>query len=86
MTNIDPDGEWFSLGQIGQYMVRADPDFDARTYGSARLSDLVKRLTQRFDFRLDVPLIVLGCRLYEITDGIDDRIHGSVLVASAVRH
>lgn len=51
MTNIDPDGEWFSLGQLGQYMVRADPDFDPRTYGSARLSDLVKRLTKRFELR-----------------------------------
>jgi hypothetical protein len=51
MTSIDPDGEWFSLGQIGQYMVRADPDFDPRTYGSARLSDLVKRLTKRFEVR-----------------------------------
>ncbi len=51
MTTIDPDGEWFSLGQIGQYMVRADPDFDARTYGSPRLSDLVKRLTKRFEVR-----------------------------------
>lgn len=53
MTNIDPDGEWYSLGQLGQYMVRADPDFDARTYGSARLSDLVKRLTKRFEVRKD---------------------------------
>jgi hypothetical protein len=53
MTSIDPDGEWFSLGQIGQYMVRADPDFDPRTYGSARLSDLVKRLTKRFEVRKD---------------------------------
>jgi hypothetical protein len=51
MTNIDPDGEWFSLGQLGQYMLRADPDFDPRTYGSARLSDLVKRLTKRFEVR-----------------------------------
>jgi NYN domain/OST-HTH/LOTUS domain len=51
MTSIDPDGEWFSLGQIGQYMVRADPDFDSRTYGAARLSDLVKRLTIRFEVR-----------------------------------
>jgi uncharacterized LabA/DUF88 family protein len=53
MTNIDPDGEWYSLGQLGQYMVRADPDFDPRTYGSARLSDLVKRLTKRFELRKD---------------------------------
>ena len=51
MTNIDPDGEWFSLGPIGHYMIRADPDFDARTYGSARLSDLIKRLTKRFEVR-----------------------------------
>ena len=53
MTNIDPDGEWYSLGQLGQYMLRADPDFDPRTYGSARLSDLVKRLTKRFEVRKD---------------------------------
>ena len=53
MTNIDPDGEWYSLGQLGQYMLRADPDFDSRTYGSARLSDLVKRLTKRFEVRKD---------------------------------
>ncbi len=53
MTSIDPDGEWYSLGQIGQYMVRADPDFDSRTYGAARLSDLVKRLTVRFEVRKD---------------------------------
>jgi NYN domain/OST-HTH/LOTUS domain len=53
MTNIDPDGEWYSLGQLGQYMLRADPDFDPRTYGSARLSDLVKRLTKRFEVGKD---------------------------------
>jgi hypothetical protein len=53
MTTIDPDGEWYSLGQLGQYMTRADPDFDPRTYGSARLSDLVQRLTKRFEVRKD---------------------------------
>ncbi|MFN0114812.1 MAG: NYN domain-containing protein [Paracoccaceae bacterium] len=53
MTAIDPDGEWYSLGQIGQYMVRSDPDFDPRTYGSARLSDLIKRLSKRFEVRKD---------------------------------
>jgi hypothetical protein len=53
MTAIDPDGEWYSLGQIGQYMVRSDPDFDPRTYGSARLSDLLKRLSKRFEVKKD---------------------------------
>lgn len=53
MQSIDPDGEWFHLGQIGQYMVRADPDFDSRTYGAAKLSDLIKCLPKRFEVRKD---------------------------------
>ena len=51
MQSIDPDGEWFHLGLIGQYMVRADPDFDSRTYGAAKLSDLIKGLPKRFEVK-----------------------------------
>ena len=43
MNSIDPDGDWYSLGQLGQYMVSAHPEFDARTYGSAKLSDLLRK-------------------------------------------
>lgn len=46
MRAIDPDGEWFSLGQIGQYITQANPDFDTRTYGSAKLSDLVRKISR----------------------------------------
>ncbi len=53
MKSIDPDGEWYSLGQLGQYMVRADPDFDSRTYGAAKLSDLIKGLPKRFEAKKD---------------------------------
>jgi hypothetical protein len=53
MKSIDPDAEWYHLGQIGQYMVRADPDFDSRTYGAAKLSDLIKGLPKRFEVRKD---------------------------------
>jgi NYN domain/OST-HTH/LOTUS domain len=53
MKSIDPDGEWFSLGQLGQYMVRADPDFDSRTYGAVKLSDLIKGLPRRFEVKKD---------------------------------
>jgi uncharacterized LabA/DUF88 family protein len=53
MTAIDPDGEWYSLGQLGQYMTRADPDFDPRTYGTAKLSDLIKGLPKRFEVKKD---------------------------------
>ncbi|WP_151718720.1 NYN domain-containing protein [Gemmobacter serpentinus] len=49
MRAIDPDGEWYSLGQIGQYITQANPDFDTRTYGSTKLSDLMRKLTSRFE-------------------------------------
>ncbi len=43
MNAIDPDGDWYSLGQVGQFIQRENPDFDPRTYGSSKLSDLIKR-------------------------------------------
>lgn len=48
MESIDPEAEWYSLGQLGQYITRAHPDFDPRTYGSAKLSDLLIK-TGRFE-------------------------------------
>lgn len=50
MRAIDPEGEWYSLGQIGQFITQANPDFDTRTYGAAKLSDLIRRIT-RFEVR-----------------------------------
>ena len=46
MRAIDPEGEWYSLGQIGQYITQGSPDFDTRTYGSAKLSDLIKKISR----------------------------------------
>jgi len=46
MRAIDPEGEWYSLGQIGQYITQANPDFDTRTYGAAKLSDLVRKVSR----------------------------------------
>jgi uncharacterized LabA/DUF88 family protein len=46
MRAIDPEGEWYSLGQVGQYITQANPDFDTRTYGSAKLSDLVRKISR----------------------------------------
>ena len=43
MNAISRDDEWYSLGQLGQYIVAANPDFDARNYGSHKLSDLLRR-------------------------------------------
>ncbi|WP_149140373.1 NYN domain-containing protein [Gemmobacter caeruleus] len=51
MRAIDPEGEWYSLGQIGQFITQANPDFDTRTYGSAKLSDLVRKISSRFEVK-----------------------------------
>ena len=48
MRAIGGDEDWYSLGQIGQYITQANPDFDPRTYGSAKLSDLIVK-TGRFE-------------------------------------
>jgi uncharacterized LabA/DUF88 family protein len=56
MRAIDPEGEWFSLGQIGQFITQANPDFDTRTYGSAKLSDLIRKLP-RFEVRQEGTLL-----------------------------
>lgn len=50
MNAIDPDGDWYSLGQVGQFIQRENPDFDPRTYGSSKLSDMLKR-SEAFEVR-----------------------------------
>lgn len=41
MDAIDQDSEWFNLGTLGQQIIAANPDFDTRSYGKKKLSDLV---------------------------------------------
>jgi len=36
------DDDWSALGALGSHLNRTDPSFDSRTYGFAKLSDLVK--------------------------------------------
>ncbi|SMY08349.1 NYN domain-containing protein [Flavimaricola marinus] len=44
MDAIDQEEEWYALGTLGQYITAANPDFDTRTYGHKKLSDLVQDL------------------------------------------
>ncbi|MFZ1725294.1 MAG: NYN domain-containing protein [Albidovulum sp.] len=44
MDAINQDDEWFALGKIGQYISAAVPDFDTRSYGKRKLSDLISTL------------------------------------------
>ncbi|MGR3342710.1 MAG: NYN domain-containing protein [Paracoccaceae bacterium] len=46
MDRIDPEATDFYLGHLGQSITELYPDFDCRTYGKKKLSDLVKSLKQ----------------------------------------
>ena len=48
MEKIAPDDEWCELGAVGQAITAANPDFDTRTYGKRKLSDLIAEL-KRFE-------------------------------------
>ncbi|WP_339933805.1 NYN domain-containing protein [uncultured Brevundimonas sp.] len=49
ISDMDEDGDgWVSFGGIGNRLRNAYPDFDQRTYGYAKLSDLI-RATGRFE-------------------------------------
>ncbi|MEQ9693168.1 NYN domain-containing protein [Shimia sp. SDUM112013] len=50
MEKIAQDDEWYSLGQIGQHIQAEHSDFDTRSYGQKKLSDLIKTL-KRFETR-----------------------------------
>jgi hypothetical protein len=43
------DSGWAHLGAVGSYLQRIRADFDARLYGSKKLSDLLKKYPKHFD-------------------------------------
>jgi hypothetical protein len=57
MEKIQQDDEWYSLSGLGKHIMAAKSDFDTRTYGHKKLSDLVRSLN-RFETRKD------GTQLY----------------------
>jgi uncharacterized LabA/DUF88 family protein len=48
IAQMDDEDGWVQLGGVGQQLGNLAPDFDPRTYGSAKLSDLV-RVTGAFE-------------------------------------
>lgn len=44
MDAIDQEDDWYALGPLGQFIIAANPDFDTRSYGKRKLSDLVASL------------------------------------------
>jgi hypothetical protein len=41
MDSLDQDSDWYALGRLGQQITTANPDFDTRSYGHKKLSDLI---------------------------------------------
>ena len=44
MEKVDQDDEWYPLGRLGQQIQADHPDFDSRSYGKRKLSDLIAEL------------------------------------------
>jgi uncharacterized LabA/DUF88 family protein len=54
IASMDDEDGWVTLGAIGSRLRNAYPDFDQRTYGYAKLSDLIRGLGQ-FDVQRAEP-------------------------------
>jgi len=48
LEKASDDAGWANLGALGSYLVKLQPDFDARLYGFKKLSDLVKARKDTF--------------------------------------
>lgn len=50
MDSLDAEGDWYPLGPLGQTITATHPEFDSRSYGCAKLSDLIRK-AGRFETR-----------------------------------
>ena len=59
LEQMEEDSEgWFQLGAVGQRMQNLSPEFDTRTFGQGKLSDLVEA-TGRFELNREGPHVRL---------------------------
>lgn len=61
IAQLDDGEDWVSLGGIGSRLLALYPDFDPRTYGSAKLSDLVAK-TEAFEVTRDQQRVMVRAR------------------------
>ncbi|UWQ18229.1 NYN domain-containing protein [Jannaschia sp. M317] len=52
MERMDQDDDWYALGALGSQIVAEVTDFDTRTYGKRKLSDLVREI-KRLETRME---------------------------------
>jgi uncharacterized LabA/DUF88 family protein len=48
LSQLDPEGNWVTLSAVGTQLANLASDFDPRSYGTAKLSDLVRK-TGKFE-------------------------------------
>ena len=53
MKRIEQDEEWYNLSQIKNVITAAHSDFDERSYGHTKFSNLVRALPDRFETKMD---------------------------------
>ena len=58
MDKMNIEDEWYFLGTLGQFIMADNPDFDTRTYGQKKLSDLIGKLKE-FETRKDGTRLML---------------------------
>lgn len=58
----DQDTGWIALGVVGNYINKVDPEFDSRSYGYSKLSELIEAIAL---FRLDRQknILHIACKL-----------------------
>ena len=52
IRQMESEDGWVSLGEVGKQLVNLASDFDPRTFGFRKLSDLVRKTNS---FEIDVP-------------------------------
>jgi uncharacterized LabA/DUF88 family protein len=52
IAQMESEDGWVALGEVGKGLTNLAPDFDSRTYGSRKLSDLVRKTNA---FEIDQP-------------------------------
>ena len=52
MERMEQGDDWYALGALGSQIIAEVPDFDTRTYGKRKLSDLISDI-KRLETRLD---------------------------------
>lgn len=50
IEDASDDAGWAHLSSIGSYLTKVRPDFDPRLYGHKKLSDLLRKYPQAFEF------------------------------------